>query len=543
MRLHRTNGALRLDLQGEAIRLRQGDSGLALRLKLDAAEEGTSWRAKISNGHCVNDTVELTPKDDGVTMLIPLEEQYLFEAGTLYVSVAAVKNDCEQWSNSVGITVAGKTNCCAGRRPVTPPEMLRGTLTFTGAVSAEYDGSMDVVVNIPPGGSGDTADAERTVWYGECSTAAATDEKTVTVGDGFTLAEGVTVCIRFAKPNTSVTPMLNVNGTGAKSLVNSANLAPVNEWGYNYYVFAVYNGTQWVMTTPTDAGKTNKGIVNLSNDYSATGDVVAASTAAVRNALAAAKEYADSKVSSGGGGSDIEIDTTLTKSGAAADAKATGDALAKKADTTAIPTALKNPYGLRFTGATKATYDGSASLTVNIPNGSTTGATPTIVNTDGNITASDIYALADGEYWFAKPFEQDAYMTGASLIVTTNTLLVGYVLCASHVMYCQATGYSVNFVHPTTVGGNDHAESGTVISELPPLPVVTTLDSGKVLTVNSSGEWEAVTPETGSSVTLSSATDSTSETTAATSKAVSDALTAAKAYADELIGGIENGTY
>lgn len=200
----------------------------------------------------------------------------------------------------------------------------------------------------------------------------------------------------------------------------------------------------------------------------------------------------------------IELDTTLSVSGKAADAAAVGAALEKKANTS---------------------------------------ATPTVVNADGSITASDIYALADGEYWFAKPFEQASYMTGTNLVQTTNTLLVGYVLCKSHVMYCQATGFSVKFVSPTTVGGNDHAESGSVISKMPPLPLVTVLDSGKVLTVDSSGKWAAETPSAGSSVTLSSAIDSTSETTAATSKAVSDALAAAKTYADNLIGGIENGTY
>ena len=45
-----------------------------------------------------------------------------------------------------------------------------------------------------------------------------------------------------------------------------------------------------------------------------------------------------------GGGGNVELDTTLTQSGKAADAKATGDAIAKKANTSEIPTTLKNPY-------------------------------------------------------------------------------------------------------------------------------------------------------------------------------------------------------
>lgn len=221
-----------------------------------------------------------------------------------------------------------------------------------------------------------------------------------------------------------------------------------------------------------------------------------------------------------------------------ADADADTKGLVRLSDTySSNNTTAATPKAVNAALAAAKTY------TDNKVSGSTSGATPTIVNTDGSITASDIYDLADGEYWFAEPFEQGSYMTGTSLTATYNTLLVGYVLCVSHVMYCQATGYSVKFVSPTTVGSNDHAESGVRISKMPPLPVVTVVDSGKVLTVSSSGKWEAADPPSGSSVTLSSATDSTSETTAATSKAVADALTAAKSYADDLIGGIENGTY
>lgn len=45
---------------------------------------------------------------------------------------------------------------------------------------------------------------------------------------------------------------------------------------------------------------------------------------------------------SGGGGSAVTIDTTLTKSGQAADAKAAGDAIGKKLDATELPTAIND---------------------------------------------------------------------------------------------------------------------------------------------------------------------------------------------------------
>ena len=203
---------------------------------------------------------------------------------------------------------------------------------------------------------------------------------------------------------------------------------------------------------------------------------------------------------SGSSGSNIEIDTTLTKSGAAADAAAVGNALSKKANTTAIPTALKNPYSLTITGAATGTYDGSEAVTIKIPEAETgTGAGVTVVNADGSITAAEICELEDGAYWFAMPFEQKTYSTGMNITMTDNTLLVGYVLKrtadSKRMMYCQATGYVVNFQPKTSATTSTaHAESGTKIDSWPTvktLPTVTTSDAGKILMVNDSGVWAA----------------------------------------------------
>ena len=132
-----------------------------------------------------------------------------------------------------------------------------------------------------------------------------------------------------------------------------------------------------------------------------------------------------------GGGSAVELDTTLTQSGKAADAKAVGDALAGKQDTliqsgatvgqiakiaavdasgvpTAweaeeVPTALPNPNALTFTGAVTGNYDGSAPLTVNIPEGGggtgggSSGTWELIgeVTSDGTGNSSGIYVPID----------------------------------------------------------------------------------------------------------------------------------------------------
>ena len=122
-------------------------------------------------------------------------------------------------------------------------------------------------------------------------------------------------------------------------------------------------------------------------------------------------------VEAGGGGSTVELDTTLTQSGKAADAKAVGDKLsalnqanatqdteiAKKANDAelakvaksgsyndltnkptipTVPSTLPNPNKLKLTGAVTAEYDGSSEVSVEIPAGGAGGVYPVIVMTD-----------------------------------------------------------------------------------------------------------------------------------------------------------------
>ena len=57
-----------------------------------------------------------------------------------------------------------------------------------------------------------------TLPYGVCSEAASTVAKTVSV-DNFSLETGAIVLVKFTNANSATSPTLNVNGTGAKSIV------------------------------------------------------------------------------------------------------------------------------------------------------------------------------------------------------------------------------------------------------------------------------------------------------------------------------------
>lgn len=80
--------------------------------------------------------------------------------------------------------------------------------------------------------------------YGECATAAATAAKVVTCADFTELYSGATILVNFSSANNASNPTLNVNGTGAKSVVLSGSIPVTALSGLCEFV---YNGTGWVV--------------------------------------------------------------------------------------------------------------------------------------------------------------------------------------------------------------------------------------------------------------------------------------------------------
>jgi hypothetical protein len=60
--------------------------------------------------------------------------------------------------------------------------------------------------------------------YGYCETAAATAAKVIDM-TGFSLIEGITVHIKFKYANSASNPTLNINGTGAKPIMQYGTTA------------------------------------------------------------------------------------------------------------------------------------------------------------------------------------------------------------------------------------------------------------------------------------------------------------------------------
>lgn len=94
-------------------------------------------------------------------------------------------------------------------------------------------------------------------YYGTCSTAAGTAQKSVTCS-GFVLTTGSIIGVLFTTANTAATPTLNVNSTTAKSIYigNSAPNSTDNvlKWSANTMVYFVYDGTYYRYITSISAG-------------------------------------------------------------------------------------------------------------------------------------------------------------------------------------------------------------------------------------------------------------------------------------------------
>lgn len=92
--------------------------------------------------------------------------------------------------------------------------------------------------------------------YGVCSTAAGTAAKTVTIdfSGTLTLFTGLAVRVKFTYANTASNPTLNVNGTGAKSIMSFGTTnVPTDAWSAGEVVSMTYDGTYWMLNKKTSS--------------------------------------------------------------------------------------------------------------------------------------------------------------------------------------------------------------------------------------------------------------------------------------------------
>lgn len=107
---------------------------------------------------------------------------------------------------------------------------------------------------------GSSLEIGMTIPYGECSTAADTAAKTVTLSDTVTLDTGLMIAVKFTHYNSASNPTLNVNSLGAISIMRYGETAPLTasttSWQAGSVILLMYDGTYWQMCDWTNTNTT-----------------------------------------------------------------------------------------------------------------------------------------------------------------------------------------------------------------------------------------------------------------------------------------------
>lgn len=136
--------------------------------------------------------------------------------------------------------------------------------------------------------------------YGVCSTAAATQAKTVSIPGVSALTEGLRITVLFSAAQTyNGAPTLNVNSLGAKEVRLSTGTKSTRYiWTAGEFVDFIYSGTYWVIVDGFVATTTYYGATKLSASATSTSSALALTPSAlnslVLNMIADAPVYSTS---------------------------------------------------------------------------------------------------------------------------------------------------------------------------------------------------------------------------------------------------------
>lgn len=258
----------------------------AERSKWNAAEANQNAFSKVVVG---STTVEADSKTDTLTLAAGSNVTLTPDATNDKITIATKDTT---YSSGTGISVSGTTiNHSNSVTAGTAAGDANKTLTFGGTFtipSVNYDaqghitgkGSTTMTMPAAPttvsGNAGSATKLQTTrkidgvsfngqadiAHYGTCSTAAATQAKVVSL-TGFNLVTGARAMIKFTVTNTASSPTLNVNDTGAKSIMyRGAAISAGILAAKRVYEF-VYDGTNFELVgdldtnTNTDTKVTN----------------------------------------------------------------------------------------------------------------------------------------------------------------------------------------------------------------------------------------------------------------------------------------------
>lgn len=170
-----------------------------------------------------------------------------------------------------------------------------GTYSWTNVEPSAYSDFVDTTKS-----TADTANKRATYIYGTCSTAAGTAAKVATLSN-FSLYTNATVHIKFTNNNTVDAPTLNVNSTGAKSIVT--NGVKYAYWEAGATVTFSYDGTNWnVASVPVYANTATIGNPSSQNVY------IDSDSVDIRNGTTVNASFSENLIELGKNSNEAKID-------------------------------------------------------------------------------------------------------------------------------------------------------------------------------------------------------------------------------------------
>lgn len=158
----------------------------------------------------------------------------------------------------VGVQVNGEDVSPDGSRKVNVevPEKVSDLENDTGYITSSGTAAKANQLTTPRTVDGVSFDGSANIsHYGTCSTSAATAAKAVSL-TGFTLAVGARITVKFTVTNTAANPTLNVNNTGAKSIMYRGSAITAGYLAANRTYEFVYNGTAYELIGDVDTDTT-----------------------------------------------------------------------------------------------------------------------------------------------------------------------------------------------------------------------------------------------------------------------------------------------
>jgi hypothetical protein len=370
----------------------------------EVSQTATNNSSKISNLTTVLGTnADGTTKNNDIVHRMSAAEQDLGGFKTTVSETYQTKDAMSDYSTTSQMNTAIQQSANSITTSVSQTYATK-TYADTSASTAEAnaksyaDDNFDVVGSASTAQANAIADASKkfAAQFATSSTASGTTAKTATIVpslSGWALYTGAAITVKFTNANTSTTPTLNINSTGAKQIRNYSGSALTEaeyKWPAGATMSFVYDGTYWRIQDSTELIRLNSAETSISQtaeelQSKATKTEVEALTGRVSTAESTITQHAsdiEAKVSKDGVIAAINLSTETEG----------GSAVKISADKVNIEGATIFTSGRLSTNSLNSTYDafGTASGAISDLTTDLASATGTTIINGGHISTGSI---------------------------------------------------------------------------------------------------------------------------------------------------------